>query len=271
MRNSTLKILALLLLATLPLALAAASDEPKLLLPKGGKAKWVLHQDSALPDGSRFEVDADGKAWLLTGPRVLFGSNGAVLVLDEPVRDIAFGGSRLVASTDLAAGTLVTRKVKGRLAAKVKRQMLLPEPSWRLASGPQSAAVIGFDAGTGKGQLYRVDDQRKILEWPARILAATGADGAWFLATPNGIHRVSSTGGVQAWGQLPGGVSSLAWVEGLGLAAAGPQGVGLFSAPRKVKALSDAKGARVRGRGGKLYVMLPAQGGIMQITGSGAQ
>lgn len=268
----TLRALALLTLC-LPLAANAAKDEDafKVLLPKGAKAAWVLHQDQALPSGSRFEVDADGKAWVLTGPRVLFGSNGGVLVLDEAVRDIAFGGSQLIACTDLAAGSLRFHKVKGRNAAKVKRQMLLPEPSWRLAAGPDSAAVIGFDPDKGRGELFRVKDQRKLLEWPARILAAVGTTDAWFIATPTGIQRISFSGKVQAWGALPGGVSSLAWVQGAGLAAAGPQGVALFAAPNKALPLSDAKSARVRARGSKLYVLLPEQGGVMQVTGLGAQ
>ena len=255
-----------------PLALEAEPLSFGLRLPAGSKAAWVMHQEKPLPEGSRFDIDKEGHAWVLMGPRILFASDGSTVVMEKPLRDIAFGGSYLAAATDLAVGRLELRLMKKRvLVAKVHPQLLLPEPSWRLASNTASPAVIGFDGERGRGLLFRVDDQHKILEWPERILAAVGTEGAWFLSTPSGIERVAPNGAHQYWGVLPGGASSLAWVKDAGLAVAGPQGVAFFRAPNKIMGLSDAKGARVRARGNKLYVLLPEQGGVMQVTGLGAQ
>jgi hypothetical protein len=228
-------------------------------------------QGKALSANARFEVDGGGAIWLLPVPRLLLGADGAGLVLDEELRDLAFSGGELSIATDRAAGGLALRKVKGGLAGKLKRQLLLPGPGWRLAEGPEGAVAFGFDAELGKALLFRVKDRRKVLAWPERVLAAVGADGAWFLSTPSGIQRVSAAGTVQAWGALPGGASSLAWIQGAGLAAAGPMGVGLFSAAGKLRPLLDAKGPRVRARGANLYVLLPDQGGVLKITGLGAR
>lgn len=262
-----------MLAGLLGLSLAALAEPLpfQMRLPQGAKAAWLLHQAKPLPRLSRFEVDSQDNVWVLMGPRILFGSNGGTLVLEAPIHDVAFGGAQLYASTDSVAGPLSLHRHKNFMLAKVKSQLLLPDPSWRLAAGPASAAVIGFDAESGKGQLFRVEDQRKVLEWPARILAAVGTADAWFLSTPAGIQRISSSGERKFWGLLPGGASSLAWVQGAGLVAAGPRGVALFRSPGKLLGLSDAADARVRARGAKLFVLLPEEGGVMQITGLGGQ
>jgi hypothetical protein len=250
------------------LSIAAA---PSFALPQGAKAAWVVPQGKALPANARFEVDPAGGVWLLPVPRLLLGADGAALVLDDELRDLAFSGKELSVASDRAAGGLALRKLKSGLAGTLKRQMLLPGPGWRLAEGPDGAVAFGFDPEQDKALLFRLKDRRKVLAWPERVLAAVGAEGAWFLSTPSGIQRISSSGAVQAWGALPGGASSLAWVQGAGLAAAGPLGVGLFSAAGKLRPLLDAKGPRVRGRGANLYVLLPDQGGVLKITGLGAR
>jgi hypothetical protein len=258
-----------LLLCLAPLTLSAEPDF-QLLLPKGAQAEWVMKSGRALPPGSRFEVDPDGHAWVLAGPRVLLSVDGNLLVLDQPLHDLVFGGSQLVASTDRVAGSLALRKLKGGMAASVKPQMLLPDAAWRLAAGPEAAA-FGFDDEKGRSFLFRVRDQRKILEWPQRILAAVGTKDAWFLSTPSGIERISLSGATQSWGSFPGGASSLAWVEGTGLAAAGPLGVGLFVKPGHLIPLSGARTVRVRARASHLYILVPEQGGVLRIKGLGQQ
>jgi hypothetical protein len=245
--------------------------EPSFALPAGAKASWVLPQGAALPSQARFEVDAKGGIWLLPVPRLLMGADGARVVLDEMAHDLAFSGPELLLGTDLATGGLKLRNLKDGLAAKVKRQLMLPGPGWRLASSPHGAVVYGFDAEQGKSLLFRVKDRHKVLAWPERVLAAVGSDDAWFLSTPSGIQRISNGGALQAWGRLPGGASSLAWLEGVGLAAAGPKGVGIFSAAGKLRPLLDAKSPRVRARGSDLYVLLPEEGGVLKITGLGAR
>jgi hypothetical protein len=251
--------------------LAAAAAAPSLALPPGAKAVWALPQGAALPAGARFEVDAAGSVWLLPMPRLLTRADGAALVLDEMARDLVFDGRELLLATDLAAGGLKLRQLKGGLAAKVQRKLMLPGPGWRLAAGSDGAVAFGFDADQGRSLLFRVQDRHKVLAWPERVLAAVGTAEGWFLATPSGIQRVSKAGALQAWGVLPGGASSLAWVQGAGLAAAGPKGAGLFTAAGKLQPLLDAQSPRVRARGSDLYVLLPEAGGVLKITGLGAR
>lgn len=252
-------------------ALGASGLGPRLKLPDGAKAAWAVAPGPALPSTARFDVDAQGGLWFLPTTRALIRADGLALVLEEEARDLAFSGSKLSLVTDLAAGDLKLHKHQAGVSAKVQRQLLLPSPDWRLAKGgPDGAVAFGWDPDAGQSVLVRVSDRRKLLAWPERVLAAEGTADAWFLATASGIQRVSRQGVSKHWGTVPGGVSSLAWVEGAGLAAAGPLGAALFSGPGKVKPLVNAKFARVRAHAGALYLLLPEQGAVLKITGLGA-
>ena len=252
--------------------LKAAGPEGSLRLPEGAKAAWAVAPGPALPPAARFDVDAKGGVWFLPAPRALIRADGLALALDDDARDLAFAGAKLCLATDLAAGDLKLRKRKAGVSAKLRRQLLLPSPDWRLAKGgPDGAVAFGWDPEAGRSVLVRVADRRKLLVWPERVLAADGTADAWFLATASGVERVSRQGASSRWGSLPGGVSSLAWVEGAGLAVAGPQGAALFQGPGKRLPLVSSKFARVRSRAGALYLLLPAQGGVLKITGLGVR
>jgi hypothetical protein len=261
-------LLSLLLASAL---LGAAADEAQLNLPRGAKAAWAVPEGAALPAGARFDVDAKGGVWLLPVSRVLTRADGVGLVLEQEMRDLAFDGGELRLASDLAAGGLRLTDVKGKVSGKVKPLLLAPGPGWRLAEGGTDGVVaFGWDEDAGRSALVRLNDRRKVLQWPERVLAAVAGGGAWYLATPSGVQRVSREGKAQPWGAVPGGISSLAWVEGAGLAAGGPQGVSLFTAAGKRRPLVSAKAPRVRGKSGALYVLLPSQGGVLKITGLSA-
>jgi hypothetical protein len=249
----------------------AVDPHAGLLLPAGAKAAWVLAPGRALPATTRFDVDPDGRLWLLPVSRILSCSSGLMVALEKEVRDFAFSSQSLRLATDSVAGGLTLHKTARGLSGKVDRKLILPEGVWRLAKGgPDGVVAFGWEAENGHSVLYRVDDRRKVLVWPERVLAAEGTASAWFLATPGGIVRVSRQGEAKRWGSLPGGISSLAWVEGAGLVAAGPQGAALFKDAGKLLPLVVAKSPRVRARGNALYVLLPEQGGVLKITGLAA-
>jgi len=258
-----------LLFSAVPLISAPVG--PGLLLPSGAKAAWVLAPGKALPAVTRFDIDAGGGLWLLPVPRVLTRGDGLSLVMEKEVRDLAFAPGSLRLVTDSVAGSLRLKKHKAGLAGQLQPKLILPSPAGRLAKGgPDGVVAFGWEADNARSVLYRVDDRRKVLVWPERVLAAEGTASSWFLATPSGIVRVSRQGQASRWGSLPGGVSSLAWVEGAGLVAAGPQGAALFRDAGKLLPLVVAKSPRVRSRGSALYVLLPEQGGVLKITGLAA-
>ena len=268
-------------LAGLVLALASGSiaatsagsgqPGPGLFLPAGAKSAWVLAPGKALAVSARFDVDPLGGVWVLPVPHALIRADGLGLVLEKEARDLAFGSGGLCLSTDLVAGPLRLHEGDKSRSGWIERKLLLPSSAWRLAKGGSDGVVaFGWDAESSQSVLYRVKDRHKVLAWPDRILAAEGSDSAWSLATPGGAFRVTRQGSATAWGQLPGGISSLTWLEGAGLVVAGPDGAALMTAPGKLKPLILAKSPRVRAHGGALYVLLPEQGGVLKITGLGA-
>ena len=250
--------------------LLAATAFPQLSLPKGANATWATPPGEAVPATARFDVDAKGGVWFLPAPRILVRADGLGLVLDQGARDLIFSKEGLRVSSDTIAGPLQLKKLKSGWTAKIKSQLVLPSAAWRLAKGgPDAVVSFGWDEATNQSVVVRLLDRRKVLEWPERVLAAEGTQDAWFLATPSGVQRVSRQGASSFWGTLPGGVSSLAWVEGAGLAVAGPQGAALFTSPGKRLPLVKSLSPRVRALGPDLYILLPEFGGVLKITGLG--
>ena len=247
---------------------AAVTDSgSKLALPTGAKAAWLIQPGKALPSGTRFDLDRQGNVWLLPVPNLLTRVDGAGVAMREPVRDLVFVNGVLSLVSDIAAGGLQVLKREHVRSGSVRRQLLLPGPGWRLADGGAAGAVAyGVDQDSGQSWLLRLKDRRKLLALPERILAVLGRPDGWYLSTPGGLLKVTSAGTVTHLGRVPGGASSLAWVDKAGLVAAGPQGAALVSGGKAWPFLLTPN-PRVRARGANLYVLVPFNGAVLKITG----
>lgn len=239
--------------------------EPSLRLPKGLQAEWVLGPGAAFKPSARLLVE-HGQAWILAQPHALLSSRGEGLVLVDAALDADFDGQRrLWVSTERAAGMLKL-DAKGRSAA-LRPKLLLPSPAWRLADGGgQGMLAYGSDPADGKAKALRLRDRRSLLEWPAHILGLQNTPQGLVLADPSGLWLINADGKPRALA-FPRAARSMAWVDGAGLAVATEDGAWLLPLDGGPTPFLSAEGLRLRADGADLYVLLPAQGGVLRLRG----
>ncbi len=245
--------------------LASEAGAPQLVALPGLKAKFSFQAEQALKPETRFDLDADGKPWVLANPHLILLS-GSGVSSRESLRDILFDGKRLLGASDTALGVLKAG-AKKQPRVKLGERILLDESGWSLArGGEQGALAYGLNSKTGQTQIIRLRDRKTLLHWPERVLAITAGPEGLYFATPSGLKQVDAQG--QAKAVECGGLKphSLAWVEGTGLALAAGEEVWL-QRQGKLWPLLKARATLLRSHGNVLHALVPSQGGIIQIQG----
>lgn len=260
-------MIAALLLSGAALAAAAA----------GLQAAWVVPPSAAAPkaDDALAGVDPSGAAWLVLDGRIVSSpERGAVLVADRPIQQLVWIGSRAVARSFDALGTLVPEAAspKGAQRARFKPLTTVPLTSWRMApAGDGNVYVAGYNPRKRLSQIAVVGPAaggkalRVLYETRAQIADVAGDGATAYFASGPAIWKVEADGTASVHFSSTRPITALAAAPD-GLFYATDDGVGFAGRSERFELLRRP-GCRIAVRGDDLYVLLDGlRGGLLRLS-----